>query len=158
MSTVNPLWDEYIMWSLSSDVDKGICATETDWALAHNTTTRTLRRWKLLPTFVARKEELEKVVSVSRVADMDLSDLTGDEGDYRIVKSTLIQGAKTGNPKFLELYFKTYGKEFVEEEVASRVSDIAAIDLDKLILESILAIGESVVVDSLRSLGWQVAK
>jgi hypothetical protein len=58
----------------------------------------------------------------------------------------------------LELYFKTYGKPFVEEEAASRVSDVAAADLEKLVLEAVVALGEPVVADALRSLGWTVEK
>ena len=90
--------------------------------------------------------------------ELEAADLSGDEGDYRVVKSTLVTGAKTGNPKFLELYFKTYGRPFVEEEAAARVSDVASADLEKLVLEAVLALGDTMVADALRSLGWTVEK
>lgn len=154
----NPLWDEFILWSLTPDVDKGEWASENDWAVGHGTTARTLRRWKQNPEFVARREELERVSEVTRIADVDAADLTGDEGDYRVVKSTLVAGAKSGNPKYLELYFKTYGKPFVEEEAASRVSDMATEDLDALVLEAVFALGEDVVVEALRARGWTIAR
>jgi hypothetical protein len=158
MAIKNPLWDEFILWSLLPDVEKGEWATENDWAVGHGTTARTLRRWKQQPEFVARRDELSKVAEVTRIADVEASDLSGDEGDYRVVKSTLVAGAKSGNPKYLELYFKTYGKPFVEEEAASRVADMADADLDDLVLEALFALGESVVVDALRNRGWTVEK
>lgn len=154
----NPLWDEFILWSLTPDVDKGEWASENDWAVGHGTTARTLRRWKQNPEFVARRDELARVSEVTRIADVDAADLTGDEGDYRVVKSTLVAGAKSGNPKYLELYFKTYGKPFVEEEAASRVSDMATEDLDALILEAVFALGEDAVVEALRARGWTIAR
>lgn len=158
MSKLNPLWDEFILWSLAPDSEKGEWASENDWAVGHGTTSRTLRRWKQLPEFERRRAELEKVASVSKVVELEAADLSGDEGDYRVVKSTLVAGAKSGNPKFLELYFKTYGRPFVEEEAAARVSDVASADLEKLVLESVLALGDNMVADALRSLGWTVER
>lgn len=158
MSKLNPLWDEFILWSLAPDVEKGEWASENDWAAGHGTTSRTLRRWKQSPDFERRRLELTKVASVSKVVELGAADLSGDEGDYRVVKSTLVAGAKEGNPKYLELYFKTYGRPFVEEEAAARVSDVAAADLDKLVLEAIMALGEPVVAEALRSMGWTVER
>lgn len=158
MSNRNPLWDEFILWLLLPDVEKGEWASENDWAAGHGTTARTLRRWKQHPDFVARQTELSKVAEVSRIADVEAADLSGDEGDYRVVKSTLVAGAKSGNPKYLELYFKTYGKPFVEEEAASRVADMANADIEDLVLETVLALGETVVVDCLRERGWTVER
>lgn len=157
-SKVNPLWDEFILWSLLPDVERGAVSSEEEWAANHNMTSRTIRRWKQNPMFVARREELSKVASVSRIVDVDAADLSGDEGDYRVVKSTLVQGAKTGNPKYLELYFKTYGKPFVEEEAAARVSDIATANLESVVAETLVAVGEELVVEALRNSGWTVVR
>jgi hypothetical protein len=155
---VNPLWDEFIGWLNASEIARGPLASEEEWAAAKGVTTRTLRRWKTQPEFAARKLELEAQPTVTEVTEVPEEDVVGDEADYRVVKTTLVEGAKSGNPKYLDLYFKTYGKPFVEDEAASRVSDVASTDLENLVLESILALGESLVVDALKSRGWAVER
>jgi hypothetical protein len=64
----------------------------------------------------------------------------------------------TGDPKYLDLYFKTYGKDFVAEESAARTSDLAGLALDDLILEVAFVVGESGLVDYLRSQNYEVTK
>lgn len=158
---LNPLWDEFILWSLTPDVSRGAVSTEVEWARVKGISDRTLRRWKDNPEFVARRDELSKVSQVARVADAvaGVSEVTSvDEGDYQVVKATLVEGAKTGNPKYLELYFKTYGKPFVEEEVAARSASLAGEDLDVLVAEALVVLGEELVAEKLREVGWTVER
>jgi hypothetical protein len=81
---------------------------------------------------------------------------SSDEDEYIQIKSTLIKGALTGDPKYLDLYFKTYGKDFVAEEAAARTSDLAGLSLDELIIDSITLLGETNVMDYLRSKGYEI--
>jgi len=155
----NPLWDEYILWSLTPEVERGSVVTDVEWARTKNLTDRTLRRWKDNPKFVVRREEIANVTKVTRVVDViDGTIASADEGDYQVVKATLLEGAKTGNPKFLELYFKTYGKPFVEEETAARTTTLAGEDLSVLVSETLVLLGETVVVEALRKAGWTVER
>lgn len=152
-----PLWDEFILWMLKPEYDKGAITTEVAWAEAHGTTTRTLRRWKGMPDFELRRAELEGVSKVNKslVAEAGTGvPVSGDEGDYQVVKAALVDGAKSGNPKYLDLYFKTYGKPFVEEEAASRSSDLTGMDLEDLISQALVSIGAELVAERLRGLGW----
>ena len=154
---VNPLWDEFILWSLTPEVERGAVSTEVEWARAKGITDRTLRRWKDNASFVERRDQLAGVTRVTRVADASPSEVTSaDEGDYHVVKQTLVEGAKSGNPKYLELYFKTYGKPFVEEETAARSATFAGEDMDALVAESIVLLGEELVAEALRRAGWSV--
>jgi hypothetical protein len=75
--------------------------------------------------------------------------LLGDEADYRVVKAQLFDAAKGGNLKATELFMKLYGKSWIEEEAASRVSDFSGMDFDKLVAEAL-------VVAGLRARGWSV--
>jgi hypothetical protein len=153
----NPLWDEFIVWSLTPAVERGSVSTEVEWARVKNVNDRTLRRWKDNPDFVARREELSTVTRVTRIADVVEGEVSSaDEGDYQVVKSTLLAGAKEGNPKFLELYFKTYGKPFVEEEAAARTTTLAGEDLSVLAAETLVVLGEDLVAEALRAAGWRV--
>ena len=156
---VNPLWDEFILWLLKPEIERGPVSSEVEWARTKNISDRTLRRWKDSPAFQVRHDELANVTRVTRVADATTGDLnTPDEGDYQVVKATLLEGAKTGNPKFLELYFKTYGKPFVEEEAAARSATFAGEDLSVLTAEALVLLGEDMVAEALRSAGWTVER
>ena len=160
---LNPLWDEFILWSFLPEVQRGAVTSEVEWARAKGISDRTLRRWKEQPEFVARRAELSAVSQVSRVADAVVSAGGGevasaDEGDYLVVKQTLVEGAKSGNPKYLDMYFRTYGKPFVEEEVASRSASLANEDLESLVVEAVMVLGEELVAARLRAAGWTVER
>lgn len=147
----NDLMGAFLVWSLKTPSERGAINTETAWAEKHGVSTRTLRRWKTLPEFQERLAELSEGKSATAST---AGSGTGDEGDYQVVKAALVQGAKEGNPKYLELYFKTYGKPFVEEEAASRTADLANLDLEDLVGKALVAVGPNMVADQLRALGW----
>jgi hypothetical protein len=157
---INPLWDEFILWSFMSGAERGSVSSEAEWARVKSMSDRTLRRWKDNPDFVARRLELEASTNVSRVSNVvgDGEVSSADEGDYQVVKATLLEGAKSGNPKFLELYFRTYGKPFVEEEAAARSASLAGEDLSVLAAEALVLLGEDLVADALRAVGWVVER
>jgi hypothetical protein len=154
------IWDEFILWSQKSLSERGKVDTEVAWAEAHSLTTRTLRRWKTLPEFEARRLELvgSVVEPKSLAADTGTGVAASDEADYFVVKAALLEGAKNGNPKYLDLYFKTYGKPFVEEEAASRASDLSVVELEELVLRAVEAVGVEMVVKHLEGLGWECVR
>lgn len=141
----------FAAWYVKSPTDRGVIDTETAWGEKFGVSTRTLRRWKSLPEFQALVGGISEARDVTSVTD---SSGTGDESDYQVVKAALVEGAKEGNPKYLELYFKTYGKPFVEEEAASRSADLANLDLEDLVSKAVVAIGAEALADELRALGW----
>jgi hypothetical protein len=148
--TTTDLQKAFLVWSLKTPSERGVLDTETAWAEKHGVSTRTLRRWKSLPEFQEQLGEIKEARNVTSVTEAS----SPDEGDYQVVKAALVQGAKEGNPKYLELYFKTYGKPFVEEEAASRTADLANLDLEDLISKALVAIGPGLVAGQLRELGW----
>jgi hypothetical protein len=153
---VNPLWDEFIVWLQTPALDREH-ATQAAWAAAHGLSDRAVRKWKSQPAFIARQEDMAARFSgVAReVVEAELSG-GGDETDYQLVKSKLVEQAKQGNAKAVELYFRTYGKPFVEEEAASRQSDFANSDLDVLVAQALTAVGADLVAAALREQGWTV--
>ena len=156
---LNPLSDEYILWSVLPDVERGALSSEIEWARSKNITDRTIRRWKDNPLFVERRQQLASVTRVTRVADAAPAEVSSaDEGDYHVVKQTLVEGAKGGNPKYLELYFKTYGKPFVEEETAARSATFAGEDMDSLVAEAVVLLGDEILAEALRKIGWTVVR
>jgi hypothetical protein len=152
------LWEAFVVWLATPPHQRGHLSTEEEWAVAHKTTTRTMRRWKQDPKFLEMQEAYQKRLEVREAAReagaKDDGDSDGDEKSYLQVKAKLIEGASTGNPKYMELYFKTYGKPFVEEEAAARTTDLVALDLDELIVRTVSLLDPKSLARELAKLGW----
>lgn len=152
------LWEALVVWLATPPHQRGQISTEEEWAVAHKTTTRTMRRWKQDPKFLEMQEAYQdrlKVREAARGAALkDDGDGSEDERSYLQVKAKLIEGASTGNPKYMDLYFKTYGKPFVEEEAAARTTDLVSLDLDELIVRAISLLDPKSLARELQGLGW----
>lgn len=148
---VNAKWKAYALWLNSPESDREM-SSEEEWAAANGTTSRTLRRWKQDPAFAALRASLGPYVPEEGVDD------GSDEAAYRAVKAKLVAGARSGNAKALELYFKTYGKPFVEEEVAARTLDLSAMELPALVACTVAALSPDELVSALTQVGWKVEK
>ena len=164
MSQVNPLWDEYILWLATPAHERGVDSTEDSWAKSHGfADSRTTRRWKKSPAFLERQRVLSQGLASKTGATLvvdgdDEVSMDAEERDYRLVKSKLIQSAKEGNLKAQELYMKQYGKSWVDEEQAARVSDYSNLELPDLVARAAAAVDPLVLADALRGLGWTVTE
>lgn len=181
MSQVSPQWDAFANWLLLDESARerlNLPKTKAEYAIAHKISDRTIRRWQNDPMFKALLEKKSQAkgkrglaaVSVDgtpAVLDLDQGleeyrdtgqDQDSQDDEYQQIKSALVKGALTGDPKYLDLYFKTYGKDFVAEEAAARTSDLAGLSLDDLIVETALVVGEDNLVDYLRSKGYEVSR
>lgn len=181
MSQVSPQWDAFANWLLLDESARerlNLPKTKAEYAIAHKISDRTIRRWQNDPMFKALLEKKAQAkgkrglaaVSVDgtpAVLDLDQGleeyrdtgqDQDSQDDEYQQIKSALVKGALTGDPKYLDLYFKTYGKDFVAEEAAARTSDLAGLSLDDLIVETALVVGEDNLVDYLRSKGYEVSR
>ena len=156
----NALWDEFILWLAMPEVERGVHATEEDWAKSKGyADSRQLRRWKKDPAFIERQRVLlENMASRAGAVtqfDDDESD-SADERDYRLVKSQLLTNAKSGNLKATELFMKLYGKTWIDEEQAARSSDFSNMDLPSLLAEAAVAVSPEFFAGALRDAGWLV--
>jgi hypothetical protein len=152
---VNPKWDSYIKWSKGLDATQAHISTDEEWAIANGVADRTVRRWKQSKEFQDRVRVIaasERKGTVSVVSE----DMSVDEAEYLQVKAQILESAKGGNIRSQDLYIKTYGKSFLEAELTSATNDLAGLDLDSLVCESVLAIGEALVAAALRERGWTV--
>jgi hypothetical protein len=154
------LQEKFIEWLLLPESRRGSVSTEAEWARRMGVSDRTVRRWKTTPKFVEMLDAARAAApEVNETAPTPTADAaTGDEADYRVVKSALVEGAKQGNPKYLDLYFRTYGKPFVEEEVASRATDLSGMDLDDLVAKTLVVLGQEAMAQCLRDAGWRVER
>jgi len=170
MSQVSTQWESFVDWLLKDEETKerlNLPRNKTEYAASIDISDRTLRRWQNDPMFKAllEKKTASKVkkgisaVSVDgtpAILEEDDEEMETPEGEYQQIKSALVKGALTGDPKYLDLYFKTYGKDFVAEEAAARTSNLSSLSLDDLIVETATVVGESQLVDYLRSKGYEV--
>ena len=159
------LQDRFVEWLLLPEFKRGAIASEAEWGRVNGVSVRTIRRWKSSErvTLALQGRETAPVVPEDQGGVFDASEgptgpLVGDEADYRQVKVALVEGAKSGNPKYLDLYFKTYGKPFVEEEVAARSTDLAGMDMDDLVAATLSTVNIDAVVKFLESQGWSVVR
>jgi hypothetical protein len=168
MTQVSSQWEQFADWLLKDEETKerlNLPRTKAEYAISVGISDRTIRRWQNDPMFKAllEKKTASKVkkglsaVSVDGTpAIIEEDEEETPEGEYQQIKSALVKGALTGDPKYLDLYFKTYGKDFVAEEAAARTSNLASLSLDDLIVETAAVVGESYLVDYLRSKGYEV--
>lgn len=138
------LQNEFIEWLLLDKHQKvvaGIPTSEVEWAKIKHITDRTLRKWKSTPEFVEkyenrRKEHLLKLpggTTLPVTSTVPVKDRQADgKNEHELIKAKLIERALAGDKAAAELYFKTYGKAFVDEELASRKSDFRDMDIDAL--------------------------
>ena len=171
MSNVSTQWEAFAAWLLTDEETRerrNLPRSQAEYAEHVKVSDRQLRRWKADPMFQALLDKKRgkatglAAVSVDGVpADLEAGaeELAGNpEDDYQAIKGQLVKGAITGDPKYLDLYFKTYGKEFVAEEIAARTSDLAGLELDDLIREAASVLDERGLVDYLRSKGYEISE
>jgi len=152
----NDKWHEFAVWLETPEGRRGSVNTESAWAEKHGTTPRTLRRWKQDPEFEQVRQAVAVKMSAEPTVEPDI-EMASDESSYLMVKSKLIEGAAGGNPKYMDLYFKTYGKPFVEEEAAARSADLASFEFEGLVLDALDTLGREAVVAGLSKRGWTVS-
>lgn len=126
------LRDEYLEWLLldrHQRVAAGLPDSDVTWGKAKGVAPRTLRTWKADEDFKTRLEERQAQQAARLTPGSTVSSgayVAGDgssEGDYLAIRSKVITMAAAGDKTALELYMRTYGKSFVDEENASRKSD-----------------------------------
>jgi hypothetical protein len=163
MTEINPKWDAYILWLATPLHERGTVATEEDWAKSNGfADARTMRRWKKNPLFLERQKTLTQTLTAKVggvvVFEDDEVAIDSDERDYKLVKQKLVESAKGGSLKAQELYMKTYGKTWVEDEVSARQTDYSNIELSQLIGKAITVLGEEQIINSLVEKGYKVLK
>ena len=153
---LNPLWDEFILWSAVPVEKRGAVSSEDDWARSKGyADARQMRRWKRDDRFAERQAELlgDDVPTVTSAS----ATYSGDEADYQVVKAQLLGSAKGGNLKATELFMKLYGRSWIEEETAARSLDFTGMDLASLVVEALLALSPTAIAGHLQAAGWFVS-
>ena len=134
------LQNEYIEWLLLDKHQRavgGLPTSDTAWAKVKGISDRTVRMWKNHPKFIEKYENRvrEKALSLPGATALALTPSQikaqnkDDRNEHDAIKAKLIERAMAGDRTSTELYFKTYGKAFVDEEMANRKSDFRDMDV-----------------------------
>lgn len=137
------LQNEYIEWLLLDKHQRAVAGLPTSdvaWAKVKGVNERTVRQWKKHPRFIEKYENRvrEKAMALPGATALALtpSQLKAqgkdDRNEHEMIKAKLIERAMSGDRASAELYFKTYGKAFVDEEMANRKSDFRELDVEAL--------------------------
>jgi hypothetical protein len=137
------LQNEYIEWLLLDKHQRAVAGLPTSdvaWSKVKGVNERTVRQWKKHPRFIEKYENRvrEKAMALPGATALALtpSQLKAqgkdDRNEHEMIKAKLIERAMAGDRASAELYFKTYGKAFVDEEMANRKSDFRDMDVDGL--------------------------
>lgn len=132
--------------------DQGV--TEKEFADRHQTTTRTLRRWKEDPGFQAQLEELRAELDGTappkaerpktqreRLAEEAGVDPNSGYAEYLEIKAALHREAMAGNPNALTQWMKTFGSLYLEAEQAAAESQFPGYDDDELVAKTLELVG-----------------
>jgi hypothetical protein len=144
------LQNEYIEWALMDKHAKAVAnlpSSDVQWAKVKGIADRTIRKWKQNPEFIAKYEKRERertlalpgATALQTAGAINNQKAKDERNEHEAIKSKLIERAMAGDRASAELYFKTYGKAFVDEEVASRKSDFREMDIEQL-YEKVLAL------------------
>jgi hypothetical protein len=176
-AVVDARWVNFARLLKTDPVTRGLLnlpKSDAAYARTIGISDRSVRIWKADDKFAELLEQVEPITSddnpfaVLKTAvnyESTPDDVEDDselnisaEEQYLQVKAKLVEGAIEGDPRYLEMYFKTYGKDFLAEEAAARASDYSSTDLADLIVEAITELDPESIVKHLRKLGWRVER
>jgi hypothetical protein len=72
-----------------------------------------------------------------------------DKSDYEKIKAALVERALAGDRTSAEIYFKTYGVTYVEEEKASRKADFRDQDVTQLYARVLALLPTEVIIEEI---------
>lgn len=146
----------YVNWLLMTNAQRvgtGQPETDVEWGNLHGVADRTLRDWKKRPEFI---EELEKRRAQLKAQIVDGADVYATAGvspelvlaqlatagqdantdaaaaEFAAARQMLLGLVAKGDKNALDLWFKTFGKPFIEAEQAAFKSDFRDLSNEEL--------------------------
>lgn len=144
--------EAYVEWLLLTDGQRatsGLPVTEAAFAAAKGVGESTLRRWKRDPAFQENLKSRQQALAVRHspglpVTGTPMADriaapqgASAAELQFLAAKTVLEDLIASKDKNALDLYFKTFGKSFVEAEQQAHKSDFAALDDTALVTRTL---------------------
>jgi hypothetical protein len=164
----------FVNWLLLTDAQRLATsqpATQQAWGDLHGVPDRTLRSWKSKPHVAAEidKRRLQLAAQVSSDAGLSPTAMdvgvspeillatmattaggsTGVEAEYAAARQMLLSLVSKGDKNALDLWFKTFGKPFVEAEQAAFKSDFRELSNDELAARTAALLPDAVLTAEL---------
>jgi hypothetical protein len=143
----------------------GLPLTDVAWAKVKGLNPRRVGKYRSDPFYLECVERLREVTSMriapggsAVLSDVMLSKSPGvdDLSDYTAIKSQLAALARQGDARALELWLKTWGKPFLDEETSNRVADLASMSDEALVSMVVDVVSVGLLVSVLEGRGWRV--
>jgi hypothetical protein len=156
-----PAFAEWLAMDAAERAMAGLPGTEAEFAKGWGISDRTLRNWKSDEAFqelisAAQERQARARTAINKLGQGETFtvELNGDEQSYSEIKARLIRDALAGAKDARDLYFKTYGRTFVEAEQAQLDSDLTDRSDTELVTELVATTGPELVAEALTGLGW----
>lgn len=148
MATPNydALRDEYVVWKAMTHGERvagKLPTTQKSWAKRYRVTDRWCRQVQNEPDFDVRVEaarknlgevaERRRVEVEAELAREERAKTVDIEVQYEELRGKLYRAALNGDQRSVELWFKLYGRPFVDAEQASLTSQFADLDDEELL-------------------------
>jgi hypothetical protein len=145
----------------------GVPVSDTEWAKVKGLNPRRVGKYRLEPFYEKCVADLRSITkkrlapggSVA-LADLPFSAASAgvdDVADYSAIKAQVASLARQGEQRALDLWLKHWGKPFLDEEIAGRVTDLASFS-DEQVVEQVVGVVSPVLLASvLRDRGWVVS-
>lgn len=130
----------------------GLPTSKEAYSRARGITTKTLTRWEQGDKLFARvlEEAKQRWVEPPAPGDEPPHPAEGEvdplKRDYAVIRETLVERAKEGDPKALDAFMRYYGKTLAEEEAAVRNSGLSGLSDDELVAQTLTLIGREKVL------------
>lgn len=143
----------------------GLPLTDTEWAKVKGLNPRRVGKYRTEPFYSKCVTDLRDITAKriapggsAVLADVMLSGTPGsdDLSDYTAIKSQLAALARQGDARALELWLKNWGKPFLDEETANRVTDLASLSDEALVVQLVDAVNPTLLADVLCARGFSV--
>jgi hypothetical protein len=144
----------------------GLPTTDLEWAKVKGLNARRVAKYRADEYYVSYVEQLRSV-SKKRIAPAGSAALTemmsstssgvDDVSDYAAIKTQVAALAKQGDQRALDLWLKHWGKPFLDEETANRVTDLASLSDSDLVSQLVALVNPALLSDVLAGAGWTVA-
>ena len=156
------LMNEYVEWYLldkHTKIVNDLPVNTAKWAKAKGITDRTVRNWMANEEFLAKIENRRKELAlalpgatagaITPIAVLKAGK-DDEKSDYEKIKAKLVERALAGDRVSSEIYFKTYGKTYVDEEQAARKADFREQDISQLYARVLAMIPTEVMKEELQ--------
>jgi hypothetical protein len=144
----------------------GLPVSDTEWAKVKGLNARRVAKYRAEPFYDKCVADLRNITKkrlapggAASLADLPFSAGSAgidDVSDYAAIKTQVASMARQGEQRALDLWLKHWGKPFLDEEIAGRVTDLASLSDEEVVVQVVEVVSPVLLAEVLRGRGWVV--